>query len=112
MHHRVMQDPDAIEASLLIPEDVASAVIPYCRQQDESRGGWASLRDAEQPDAPWPAADNAMLRFLLTKAELSVRAGMDVRTALLQLGVHAWFEGGIENYDRGQRDARRPRPIG
>lgn len=42
---------------------------------------------------------------LLLKAEASVAAGMDVRTAMTQLAVHAWFEGGIENYDRGRQDA-------
>ncbi len=52
-----------------------------------------------------------MLRYLLIKAEKSIAAGMDQRTALLQLAVHAWFEGGIENYDRGQMDGRRPRPV-
>ncbi len=26
-------------------------------------------------------------------------------------GVHAWFEGGIENYDRGQMNGRKPRPL-
>lgn len=37
---------------------------------------------------------------------MSVDAGMDPQTAAWQLAVHSWFEGGIENYDRGQRDAR------
>jgi hypothetical protein len=31
---------------------------------------------------------------------------MDVGTALVQLAVHAWFEGGVENYDRGRRDGQ------
>jgi hypothetical protein len=95
-----------IEAGLQIPRDISFAVIDYHAQQDATRGAWDNPRDAAQPDAPWPAQDNAMLKFLLTKAELSVKAGMDLRTAMLQLAVHAWFEGGIENYDRGQSDAR------
>jgi hypothetical protein len=48
-----------------------------------------------------------MLRFLLWKATTSVEAGMDARSAVTQLAVHAWYEGGVENYDRGRRDATR-----
>lgn len=36
----------------------------------------------------------------------SVKRGMDLRTAAFQLAVHYWFEGGVANYDRGQRDGR------
>lgn len=31
---------------------------------------------------------------------------LGVDAAVLQLATHCWFEGGIEGYDRGQRDAR------
>jgi hypothetical protein len=48
-----------------------------------------------------------MLLFLLWKATASVEAGMDLRSALTQMAVHTWFEGGVENYDRGRRDATR-----
>jgi hypothetical protein len=54
-----------------------------------------------------PAENSPMLRFLLWKATASIEAGMDLRSALTQLAVHAWFEGGVENYDRGRRDATR-----
>jgi hypothetical protein len=49
--------------------------------------------------------------LLLYKAQASMDAGMDIKVAMLQLAVAAWFEGGVENYDRGQRDARRPRAV-
>ncbi|MEV0994707.1 hypothetical protein [Nonomuraea sp. NPDC050202] len=52
-----------------------------------------------------------MLRFLLWKAARRIERGMPVNQALLDLAVHAWFEGGVEGYDRGQRDARKPRLI-
>jgi hypothetical protein len=31
---------------------------------------------------------------------------LGIDAALIQLATHAWFEGGIEGYDRGQSDAR------
>lgn len=104
--------PDEIEASLMIPAEVAEPVFSYKEAQDAARDGrWPSPREANQPDSPWPSQDNVMLRYLLVKADQSIAAGMDLRTALLQLAVHAWFEGDIENYDRGQVDGRRPRPV-
>jgi hypothetical protein len=97
---------------LTIPDDIADPAIIRTEAQDADRGGrWASPRAAEQPDPPWPSLDSPVLRYLLVKAEASVSAGMDIGTALMQLAVHAWFEGGIENYDRGQADGRRPRGV-
>lgn len=103
--------PDEIEASLTLPPAVVEPVLAMKDAQDEGRGDWPSPRLADQPAPPWPDEDSPILRYLLAKAQASLDAGMDVRTALIQLGVHAWFEGGIENYDRGQRDARRPRAV-
>jgi anti-sigma factor RsiW len=105
------RSPDDIEATLQIPEAIAAGMLAVAADQDQARGDWPSPRKAVQPAAPWPALDNAALRFLIHKAKASLAAGMDQDTALLQLAVHAWFESGIENYDRGQRDARRPRPV-
>lgn len=97
-------DPDEIESSLDVPRDIASAAMRRMEEQDARRGDWASPRHAAQPSPPWPDADNPILRYLLWKAQASLDGGMDARTALLQLAVHAWFEGGIENYDLGRRD--------
>jgi len=77
--------------------------------QDMDRGPWRSPRDAERPHPPWPADDEPVLWYLVDKAKASIAAGTDLETALLYLASHAWFEGGIENYDRGQWDARRGR---
>ena len=99
--------PDEIEASLIVPGDVADGLINLRAAQDAHRGPWPSPRDARQPEPPWPAENSPMLRFLLWKTNASVEAGMDMRSALTQLAVHAWFEGGVENYDRGRRDATR-----
>jgi hypothetical protein len=106
---RMVPTPNEIEASLKIPEDLASALLAHVAEQDANRGDWPNPRDADQPQPPWPADDSPVLRYLLHKAEASMAAGMDRTAAMLQLAVHAWFEGGIENYDRGQRDARTPR---
>lgn len=103
--------PDEIERGLTIPADIANPALEYVATQDAERGDWANPRDARQPDAPWPDADNPMLRLLLHKAQASIEAGMDIEMATLQLAVHAWFEGGVENYDRGQHDARRLRVV-
>ena len=106
------RSPDEIEASLLLPDDITESIVVYKEDQDTIRGArWPSPREANQPSPPWPSQDNVMLRYLLIKAEKSIAAGMDRRTALSQLAVHAWFEGGVENYDRGQMDGRRPRPV-
>lgn len=97
--------PDDIEASLVAPPEMAQAIRRYTVQQDLGRGDWPSPRRTPQGTPPWPTSQNPMLRYLLWKARASIDAGMDVELALLQLAVHAWFEGGVENYDRGRVDA-------
>lgn len=104
-------DDNAIEASLRVPEDMAQEIFADIEAQDAVRGDWPSPRDADQPEAPWPSPDSAALRYLIWKATASLEAGMDPRTAIVTLAAHAWFEGGIVNYDRGQRDGRRPRSV-
>lgn len=74
-------------------------------RQNASRGDWPDPRDARMPDPPWPAPDDPTLRALLDQARQNVKDG-SVETALLHLATHCWFEGGVEGYDRGQRDAR------
>jgi hypothetical protein len=101
--------PDEIEQAIRVPEQIAMPAFARKDQQDAERGDWPSPRDSQQPAPPWPGEDDPMLRLLLHRAIASLDAGMDLKPALLQLAVHAWFEGGVENYDRGQRDARRPR---
>jgi hypothetical protein len=106
------EDAGRIEAELSIPAEIVEPMMRSVAEQDAQRGDWSNPRDARQPEAPWPAEDNPMLQFLLVKAKASLDAGMDPMVAVLQAAAHAWFEGGIENYDRGQRDARRPRSVG
>lgn len=101
----------AIEASLSLPAEVVDPALEKIEVADAARGGWTSPREARMPDPPWPAHDDPMLWFLIEKANASLDAGMDPSIALRQLAVHAWFEGGIDGYDRGQADARRPRAI-
>lgn len=80
-------------------------------QQDADRGDWPSPRETSIPEPPWPVPNDPMFAFLLAKAAASLDAGMDVRSVMIQLGSHCWFESGIENYDRGFRDGRRPRSV-
>lgn len=101
--------PQEIEDSLVTPTGLATLIQQFAARQDAERGDWPSPRTTPQGTPPWPEPDNDMLRYLLWKAEASIKAGMDVELALLQLAVHTWFEGGIENYDRGRQDALRTR---
>lgn len=64
---------------------------------------------ATMPDPPWPSPDNPMLAALLRDARKNIDA-LGVDSALVQLATHCWFEGGIEGYDHGQRDAREGAP--
>jgi hypothetical protein len=91
---------------LTAPRPIAEACMAEAIRQDQERGDWPSPRNADQPFPPWPQRDSPVLRYLLYKARAQLDAGADVDSVLLDLAVHAWFEGGIENYDRGQRDAR------
>lgn len=92
--------------SINIPNDIASGAISLRMKQDRERGDWGDPRLADQPDAPWPAHDDPALRYLMYSFNESVNRGMDLQTAAIQLAVHCWFEGGVANYDRGQRDGR------
>jgi hypothetical protein len=95
----------------VVPDDIAQPAMRLADEQDAARGDWPNPRDGMMPAPPWPDEDNPMLRFLLWKAARRIERGMPVNQALLDLAVHAWFEGGVEGYDRGQRDARKPRLI-
>lgn len=64
--------------------------------------GPARLTDASPALA---CARGPDLRALLDQARQNV-VDEGVETALLHLATHCWFEGGVEGYDRGQRDAR------
>ena len=96
--------PDEFEESIRIPPDVATPAMSKRDVQDATRGDWPDPRDARQGVPPWPQENDPMLRYLLHKAVASMDAGMPVRDAMLTLAVHAWFEGGVENYDRGRHD--------
>lgn len=69
------------------------------------RGGWPTPRTAKMPEPPWPSPDNPMLAALLHDARKNL-ADLGVDAAMIQLATHSWFEGGIEGYDRGLRDAQ------
>lgn len=62
----------------------------------------AVVRQSEQPAAPWPARGNPMLGYLVERAREIVDVdGVDA--ALVWLGVHAWFEGGVVDRARSAR---------
>ena len=84
--------------------DPWEAAQTYTWEQDMRRGDWPTPRTAKMPEPPWPSADNAMLAALLHDAR-KIAAKLGVDAAMLQMATHSWFEGGIEGYDRGQRDA-------
>ena len=99
-----MSYPD--DADIEIPHGIAQAALDHAQQQDANRGDWPSPRTGvQQPNPPFPATDNPMLVLLLTRARAQLEAGRDIDTVLLHLAVHAWFEGHIEGYDRGRREA-------
>lgn len=104
--YRHVMTPDEIEVSIELPESVLYAVVTETARQDSDRGDWGSPRAGQQPDAPWPATNSPIFAYLLLKATASIAAGMPVRDACITLAAHSWFEGGVENYDRGQVDAR------
>ena len=100
------QPPNQHEPTPPDPETVVGLAAERRILQDIARGDWPSPRDSERPHPPWPADDEPILWFLVDKARASIEAGTDLEATLLYLAAHAWFEGGIENYDRGQWDAR------
>jgi hypothetical protein len=75
---------------------VASQLLSYCDSQSLSS---QHARRRSQPETPWPAADNPMLRYLIANAIWSVETD-GVPSALLWLATHAWFEGGLEAINR------------
>lgn len=94
-----------ILAAVSKSEDLWKAAETYTWEQDMRRGPWPTQRTAIMPNPPWSAHDNPMLEALLDRAHDDIESH-GLETALLQLAVHCWFEGGIEGYDRGQADAR------
>ena len=102
-----MTDPNGIERSLTIPSGISRPAMKQVSDQDRARGPWTSPRNGEMYQPPWPEIDNPILRYLLHKFQASVDAGMDVMGAAASLAAHSWFEGGIENYDRGRSDSER-----
>ena len=103
------EEATRIEATVDLPDGMLDSVMPYIEAQDAARGAWPSPRDSAQPHAPWPTPENPMFQFLVKKAQLTAAGGADLDLVIMQIAIHAWFEGGIENYDRGQAHGRRPR---
>lgn len=63
----------------------------------------AMRRQVPTGQPPWPDPQNPMLRHLLvTAAEIAEEEG--TRTALVWLGAHAFFEGGIQEAARASGD--------
>jgi hypothetical protein len=88
-----------------VPQELGDAVFAYREAQDATRGEWPSMRTVDEPAFPWPDTDNEMLRYLLWKYNGMLASDADPRTVILDLAVHAWFEGGIIGYDKGRQDA-------
>lgn len=103
------QTPDEIEASLHVPDVIAELAGRHRILQEMERGDWPNQRDVLPPDPPWPEATNPILQSLLHRAHAGLEAGMALEDVLSRLATRAWFEGGIEGYARGQREARRER---
>jgi hypothetical protein len=100
------RNSDDIESSLIIPSDIAEPAMKLVQEQDAARGDWDNPRQGETFQPPWPERGDPALRYLLFKFDAFVDAGIDPKEAAVTLAAHAWLEGGIANYDRGQRDAR------
>lgn len=101
--------PDSNEKAdkpLLIPQSVVTPLVDHVAAQDAARGDWVGGRRAELSNPPWPAEDNPVFKYMLHKYRANLAAGADPEEAAIDFAVHSWFESGIENYDRGQRDAR------
>ncbi|GAA0612077.1 helix-turn-helix domain-containing protein [Kribbella sandramycini] len=96
------------DVQLVVPEGIGTAVLAWSDSQEQKRGNWPDPRKAQQPQPPWPSQDNPVMRYLLWKADAYIEAGVDPVEVMVDLAVTAWFEGGVEGYDRGQHDARRP----
>jgi len=86
--------------------DPWKAAQTYAWEQDMARGDWPTQRTSKMPNPPWPHPQNPALAALLDDARKKIADGKDSNLAMVHLATHCWFEGGIEGYDRGQRDAR------
>src|SRR5450631_2834548 len=95
-----------IEEHLNLPDSIKADMWLEADRQDDERGDWANPRGAEMPLPPWPNEDSPIVKYLLAMGGAYLTAGLDIDTVLVWVIVHSWYEGGIENYDRGQRDAR------
>ncbi|WP_222847642.1 helix-turn-helix domain-containing protein [Nocardioides dongxiaopingii] len=92
-----------------IPPSLTAAALAKAIGQDLEPRTWANPRDAQLTEAPWPVREDPMVLFLVYQAVAAVEAGASLTDSIRRLAVRAWFEGGVEGYDLGQRDARRPR---
>jgi hypothetical protein len=88
-----------------VSPEMADRLQALVSEQDANRGDWGSPRTAEMPNPPWPAQDNPALEYLVNGALSWLDDGRDTREVVRWLAAHAWFEGGVEAYDRGRRDA-------
>lgn len=56
----------------------------------------AKLRASSMPAAPWPSPDNPMLAYLLARATDMLSEGSTLKSTLVWIGAHAWFEGALD----------------
>lgn len=96
-----------IENGFDIPNNIVSAMTSFEKAQDETRGEWPSNRLTGVPGASLGSREHPMVGWLIEIFHAKIAAGVDVKAAALSLALNSWFEGGVESYDRGQRDARR-----
>lgn len=102
-HYAWPVDIEDINKYTNLPKPLADAVHAKLDAQEAARGDWPDPRKAEQGQPPWPDPHDPILEFLLYQAKVQLDAGADATHVMLMLGVHAWFEGGVENYDRGRQ---------
>lgn len=86
-------------------EELLRTVTLYREEQDAARGSWPTPR-TKMPAFPFPDYENPVLEMLVANANRSIGEGKDVLRMLTHLAVHAWFEGGVAGYDRGQEHGR------
>ena len=107
-------DSIAAEGDELSTDELVARMSPelkarmeqYLADERVRRAGQPMPRHTEMPNPPYPAEDNPMLEYLI-EASRAQRHHGGVREdgELIWLAVHAWFEGQIEGFDRGWREA-------
>lgn len=93
--HAIMAAMSYVDPSLVRP-DLLRAAEAY--GDAHTAGGLRAT--TEQPDPPFPASDNPMLRYLFEGGIAMHASGTPIETVLIQAIVHAWYEGNIEGREQ------------